>query len=78
MLGSGAFGAYLDGVPYIASLLPFMLDEGLVRLRETSLMQPIGYLTLSEKGARVAQAGEQWWASLSWKERLKARILGRA
>jgi hypothetical protein len=53
----------------------FMRGDRLVEVNlDDQVGGGIGYLRLSDKGYRVAKAGEHWWASLPWKDKLKARL----
>lgn len=73
--GPGSFSMFLDGMPYIPLLLDFLVREDLVQPQtDDQVGGGIGYLRLSDKGYRVAKAGEHWWASLPWKDKLKARL----
>lgn len=76
--GLSSVSMYLDGMPYLPLLLPFMVQQELISPKVLpQAMSQVGYLALTEKGHRVAQSGEIWWKSLSWQEKVRARVLGR-
>ena len=72
--GPASFQSFLDGLPHVAILFQYILDHEWIAERETR--DGIHFYRLTQRGFDFWREGEQWWHSLTWKDRLMVRLVG--
>ena len=72
--GPSSFQSFLDGLPHVAILFQYILDHEWIAERESR--DGIHFYRLTPRGFDFWREGEQWWHSLTWKDRLMVRLVG--
>ena len=72
--GPASFQSFLDGLPHVAILFQYILDHEWIAERESR--DGIHFYRLTQRGFDFWREGEQWWHSLTWRDRLVVRLVG--
>ena len=72
--GPSSFQSFLDGLPHVAILFQYILDHEWIAERESR--DGIHFYRLTPRGFDFWREGEQWWHSLTWRDRLVVRLVG--
>lgn len=72
--GSSALEHFLDGLPHVALLFPYLLDHEWIAVQEAH--GGVRCYRLTARGFDFWREGERWWQSLPWTTRLRVRLSG--
>ena len=72
--GPASFQSFLDGLPHVAILFQYILEHEWIAERESR--DGIHFYRLTQRGFDFWREGEQWWHSLTWRDRLVVRLAG--